>query len=107
GYQKAFELMTTAAKLTGKEVHQLGMVNNIVAENEIDDYVQKIAEHIAKGAYIAIQQTKINLREAEKRTLAEALETEATSQAVNFKTDDFIEGVMAFVQKKKPNYKGK
>ncbi|TAG54715.1 MAG: enoyl-CoA hydratase [Cytophagales bacterium] len=107
GYQKAFELMTTAARLSGEEVHQLGMINNTIVETEIDAYVQKIAEHIANGAYVAMQQTKINLREAEKRTLADALETEATSQAVNFKTDDLISGVMAFMQKKKPNYKGK
>ncbi len=107
GYQKAFELMTSAAKLSGKDVHQLGMINNVITDTNIDEYVQKIAENIAKGAYIAMQQTKINLREAEKRTLAEALETEATSQAVNFKADDLIEGVMAFAQKRKPNYKGK
>jgi 2-(1,2-epoxy-1,2-dihydrophenyl)acetyl-CoA isomerase len=107
GYQKAFELVTTAAKISGTEAHHLGMINNIIEENEIDAYVQNLAQNLANGAYLAIQRTKANLRTALESTLEETLEKEAENQAVNFKSDDLIEGIMAFIQKRKPKYKGK
>lgn len=106
GYRKAFELMTTAAKISAEEALALRMINHVVAEEEIDAAVQAIAEKLANGPFVAIQQTKANLREANAGTLDSTLEMEAENQANNFQTKDVIEGVMAFLQKRKPNYKG-
>jgi 2-(1,2-epoxy-1,2-dihydrophenyl)acetyl-CoA isomerase len=66
-----------------------------------------MAERLANGPYIAIQQTKANLREAMKGTLESTLEAEALNQARNFQTEDMIEGVVAFLQKRPANWKGK
>jgi 2-(1,2-epoxy-1,2-dihydrophenyl)acetyl-CoA isomerase len=107
GYKKAFELMTTAARISAPEALHLNMINQIYSENEIDQQVQAMAERIANGPFVAIQQTKANLREANYGTLESTLEMEAMNQANNFQTDDFIEGIMAFMQKRKPNFKGK
>lgn len=107
GYHKAFELMATAAKIKADEALQLGLINHLLPENELDTAVQTMAERLANGPYVAIQQTKANLREAMKGTLESTLEAEALNQARNFQTEDMIEGVVAFLQKRPANWKGK
>ncbi len=106
GYKKAFELMATAAKVTAQEALQYGMINQIIEDDKIDDFVLQLANQLADGPFVAIQQTKANLREGEKGSLESTLELEADNQANNFQTQDFIEGVMAFLQKRKPNFTG-
>jgi 2-(1,2-epoxy-1,2-dihydrophenyl)acetyl-CoA isomerase len=107
GYKKAFELMTTAARISAEDALTLNMINHVVIESEIDQVVQEMAERLAQGPLVAIQQTKSNLREASLGNLESTLEIEAVNQGINFKTDDFLEGIMAFAQKRKPNFKGK
>jgi 2-(1,2-epoxy-1,2-dihydrophenyl)acetyl-CoA isomerase len=106
GYPKAFELMATAAKISAPEALELGLINHLCPEAELDATVQAMAERLASGPFVAIQQTKANLREALNGTLESALEAEARNQAKNFRSADFVEGVMAFLQKRKPNFKG-
>ena len=107
GYKKAFELMTTAAKFSGEDALSYGLINHALEADELNTRVQEIAEKLANGPFVAIQKTKVNLRQGIKGDLAAALDTEAVNQKANFMTDDFIEGVMAFMQKRKPNFKGK
>lgn len=106
GYKKAYELMVTAAKISAEEAEALGMINRALPAAELDAYVQNMANQLATGAFVAIKHTKANLREAITGSLASTLELEATNQGKNAKTADFIEGVMAFMQKRKPIYKG-
>ncbi len=106
GFKKAFELMATAQKISAEKALQLNLINDIIADDALDAYVQTLAETLANGAYVAIQHTKSNLREATKGSLADVLNKEAENQAINFKTKDFMEGILAFMQKRKPNYKG-
>jgi len=107
GYKKAYELMVTAAKISATEAHTLGLINQVLPDDDLDVYVQNLATHLANGPLIAIKHTKVNLREAITGTFESALEMEAVSQGKNTKTQDFVEGAMAFLQKRKPNYKGK
>jgi 2-(1,2-epoxy-1,2-dihydrophenyl)acetyl-CoA isomerase len=107
GYHKAYELMVNNTTLPAAEALRLGLVNHVLADDQLDEAVQRQAMALAQGPYIAIQRTKANIRTGITGTLADALDQEAVSQGTSMATHDFMEGVMAFIQKRKPVYKGK
>jgi len=106
GYKKAFELMAFHEFISAQEAERLGLVNKVLLSGELDSYVQSQAERIVNGPYLAIQRTKSNLRAGILHGLDAALEQEAENQGLNFKSKDFMEGVSAFLQKRKANFKG-
>lgn len=106
GYPKAFELIATGAMIPAPDAERMGLINRACKSEELDKIVQDFAEKLANGPYVAIQRCKANLREGMQGTLESTLEQEAVSQGMCFKSADFMEGVMAFLQKRKPAYKG-
>ena len=66
-----------------------------------------MAKVLAGGPFLAIQHSKANLRVGTTQDLAAALDAEAVHQGANFKSQDFFEGVMAFIQKRKAKFQGK
>ncbi len=106
GYHKAFELIAQGDIVDAPLATELRLVNRVIASEELDSYVDELAQKLANGPFLAIQGNKANLRTAMESGLAAALEQEASTQSVNFTSKDFIEGVMAFIQKRKPNWKG-
>lgn len=107
GYPKAYELMATAALIPAKDAEALRLINHVCKDEELDDTVQTMAERLATGPFLSIQNTKSNLREAMNGTLASTLDREAENQGITFKSSDFPEGVMAFMQKRKANFQGR
>lgn len=107
GYAKAYELLATGAMLSAADADRLGLINRVCDDAELDVAVGDIAQKLATGPFVAIRNTKKNLREAVAGTLESTLDSEADSQGINFKTSDFPEGAMAFLQKRKPNFQGK
>lgn len=106
GYQRAFELIMLGDMLDAPMAAELGLINRVIASESLDGHVESLAQHLAQGPFLALQGNKANLRAAMENGLAAALEQEANTQGVNFTSKDFVEGVMAFVQKREPEWKG-
>lgn len=107
GYAKAFELMATGDIISATEALALGLVNRVVPFEELDTTVNAMAARLALAAPIALQKIKEGLNHGQNSDLASALDFEAVNQDACFHSDDFMEGVAAFLEKRKPNFQGK
>lgn len=107
GVTKAFELMLSAEKLTAEEAMKLGIVNKIVSDENLMKEATELAEKLAAGPTKAFALTKRAVNRAVFHDLEEGLEYEASLQEIAGRSDDFQEGVKAFVEKRAPQYTGK
>ena len=107
GLHKAKELAFTGKMVSGSEALALGLVNAAVPAGELDAAAQEIAATIAAGPPIALSMTKRELDNASTSSLAQALEVEALAQSVNVHTEDLREALMAFVERRPPDFTGR
>jgi enoyl-CoA hydratase/carnithine racemase len=107
GYNKAFELMALGDSVPAQQAFELGMINRVVAPAELDATVNAMAERLASAPAIALAKIKAGLTNGLQSNLASALEFEAAGQGECFRSADFIEGVAAFLQKRKAVFTGK
>ncbi len=107
GYNKAFELITLASKVSAKEALGLGIVYKVVAPEELDNATNELAQKYATGPTKAYGMVKKMLNKAYTANLSEMLQYEALNQEIAGNTEDYKEGVTAFVEKRKPVFKGK
>ena len=106
GSQKAFELASTGRIVEAKECLELGLVSKVVSQEKLDFTVNQTANVYAKSATQAIGLIKKVLNQSYNSTLEQMLEMEAINQDIAGKTEDFKEGVSAFLSKKLPEFKG-
>lgn len=107
GLHRAKELAFFADVIDAAEADRLGLVNRVVAHDELDTFTSEWAERLAAGPPIAIAQTKAMLNGAVNQSLGEALEAEGWAQTVNFGTKDTAEAVGAFLEKREPKFQGR
>lgn len=101
GYHKAFELIATGDIISALEAYQLGIVNKVVPLAELDATVDKLASRLVQAPRVAIEKIKAGLNNSTRSELASALDFEAVNQDACFHSPDFIEGVTAFLEKRK------
>ncbi|MFN0107433.1 MAG: enoyl-CoA hydratase [Blastocatellia bacterium] len=107
GYNRAFELMAMGDPISSQQAFELGMINRVVPTDDLDATVNKLAERLAVSPGIALAKIKAGLMASMNSDLAAALDFEAVGQGDCFRSEDFKEGVSAFLQKRKPNFTGK
>jgi 2-(1,2-epoxy-1,2-dihydrophenyl)acetyl-CoA isomerase len=107
GYNKAFELITLASKVSAKEALDLGIIYKVVASEELDTAVNELAQRYASGPTKTYGMIKKMLNKAYTANLAEMLQYEAYCQDIAGKSADYKEGVAAFIEKRKPAFQGK
>ncbi len=107
GKALAMEVMLTDRKLSAEEALKYGLVNQVVAPEIYLDEAIKLAQKVASMSQIAIQLTKDAINKAYEATLSEGLEFEKKNFFLAFGTEDKQEGMEAFIEKRKPNWKNK
>jgi 2-(1,2-epoxy-1,2-dihydrophenyl)acetyl-CoA isomerase len=107
GLHKAKELALFGDVISAREAEQIGVVNRVVPDAELDAFVDDWARRLAEGPPLALQMTKRMITNAFSLSLSEALGWEAAAQTVNFASKDTREGVVAFVEKRAPVFRGR
>lgn len=107
GPAKTTELVMLGDKISAQDMADLNLVNQVVSSEELDDAVLKLASRLSALPGKALSSMKEMLNTQAYSGLNKALDMEVQQQAMLAKTDDFIEGVTAFVEKRKPVYQGK
>jgi 2-(1,2-epoxy-1,2-dihydrophenyl)acetyl-CoA isomerase len=88
-------------------MQRLGVVNRVVATDQLAAETEKLARRLAAGPAQAYAETKALANRAMHAGLAAHLDAEALAFARCAKTEDFVEGVTAFTEKRKPRFKNK
>jgi 2-(1,2-epoxy-1,2-dihydrophenyl)acetyl-CoA isomerase len=107
GEARAFEWMTSGRRLTAAEAQAWGLVSEVVEADKLADLAAERAAQYAAAPTAAIGMTKRLFGHAVTATLEEQLELEAQLQAAATRTEDFREGVAAFLEKRPPNFAGR
>jgi 2-(1,2-epoxy-1,2-dihydrophenyl)acetyl-CoA isomerase len=107
GAPRAFEWMTSNRRLTAAEAHAWGLVSEVVEADALPARAAELAQFYASMPTRGIGMTKRLFDHADTATLDQQLELEAQLQAVAAQTDDFREGVTAFLEKRPPKFSGR
>tara|TARA_R110002095_G_scaffold130528_1_gene113206 strand:+ start:35 stop:814 length:780 start_codon:yes stop_codon:yes gene_type:complete len=107
GFQKASALMMLGDKVSALDAEKLGMVYKVVPSENFEEEVQKIATTLSKMPTKALGMTKRLLNKSMTNSLEDQLDMEGKLQIEAAQSEDYAEGVNAFVEKRTPNFKGK
>lgn len=107
GIAKAKELLFTARMISASEAERIGLVNSVVPHEELMKVSMEIARKISSGPSKVIGMMKTILRHTANMDLRSVLEIEAQTQDICFQTEDFKEGVRAFLEKIEPKFVGR
>ena len=107
GFQKASALMMLGDKISAQEAERLGMIYKYVSSEEFEETIEKLALKMAQMPTKALGLIKQTLNQSLTNTLEQQLDLESKNQIEAAQTEDYAEGVNAFMEKRKPNFKGK
>jgi 2-(1,2-epoxy-1,2-dihydrophenyl)acetyl-CoA isomerase len=107
GYQKACEYIMTAKTFSAEEAKELGIVNKVVDPDILDRAVEDLLSRFKELPPIAVGKAKMLINKSFDNDMLTHLELESKTASLSAGTMDFKEGVTAFVEKRKPAFKGK
>lgn len=107
GLHRAKELALLAEIISAEQARELGLVNRVVPDGELDALVDDWAQRLADGPPVALSLTKRLLNAGGEASMAQAVEDEARSQVTNFATEDTGEAFAAFLEKRDPVFTGR
>jgi methylglutaconyl-CoA hydratase len=106
GIAKAKELILTARRIDAAEAERIGLVNHVVAPEELLNKAYELAREITKNGPLAVRQAKLAINKGVEVDLATGLAIEQNCYEVIMPSKDRLEGLKAFKEKRPPVYKG-
>jgi len=107
GLGKAKELIYTARRLNAEEAKNYGIVEYVHETHEVMERAQQLALEIAKNAPLSLVQAKVAMNQGVEVDLATGLKIESLAYSALIPTEDRLEGLLAFQEKRAPQYSGK
>jgi enoyl-CoA hydratase/carnithine racemase len=107
GKQRAMELVLTGRRVNAQEAHAMGIVNAVAGKKEWLERAVELAEVVARRPPIAVRLAKQAVLAAEETPLRAGLDHERRLYEIAMATEDRVEGMSAFIEKRKPDFKGR
>jgi enoyl-CoA hydratase len=107
GDQRAAELLYTGRLASGAEMATYGLALEALPADEVLPRALELADDIATSSPLVVRQLKVSLEAARTNTLEQQLDLEAANQAVNYGTQDLVEGLEAGRERRPPEFTGR
>lgn len=108
GEAKAMELILTARRFTGEEANQFGLITKLVEDSsQVLAGAVELAQEMLKNGPVAVQQAKFAIRQGMSVDMQTGLQIERKAYEVIIPTEDRVEALVAFQEKRAPEFKGK
>lgn len=107
GETKAMELILTARRLNAEEALSYGILTKVVAKESLLEETGKFADMMLANGPVALQQAKFAIKHGMNADLQTGLHIERKAYEMTIPTEDRVEALMAFSEKRKPQFKGK
>jgi 2-(1,2-epoxy-1,2-dihydrophenyl)acetyl-CoA isomerase len=104
GPARARELLFTGRAIDASEAQSMGLINRVVAHDELMPHVATLAKEVAAGPARALALTKATLNAVENLDLVATIDLEMANQRICIRSSDFAEGARAFLEKRPPSF---
>jgi len=106
GKSRTLEMIMLGERISAKDAERIGLVNRVVPSNDLEKETLNLASKLAERPPLAIQLSKLIVNQGMNSPITVGLNMESLGWGVIFTTKDSKEGVNAFLEKRKPNFKG-
>ena len=107
GYGQAMQMILSGDRITADKAYRLGLVEELVPDNELETFTYDFARKVAGYSPIALQTAKLGCQMASRVPLDAGIQYERDMQTICFYTEDSKEGIAAFKEKRQPDFKGR